>query len=149
MGAQRPGQSSLEKCVPDSIACFLIVHPWGDEQCSWGLFGVCVMSGREFEIGLLAVFALTIGSALVVAFRRVHFLSNPPLPSDDELRQALEEFWTLRVALDAAERATAAKSSDSQSALPAPFSSIGENIRVLYPDGQKIGSRRRARISRR
>jgi hypothetical protein len=107
------------------------------------------MSGREFEIGLLAVFALTIGTALVVAFRRVHFLSNPPLPSDDELRQALEEFWTLRVALEAAERATAAKSSDSQSALPAPFSSIGENIRVLYPDGQKIGSRRRARISRR
>jgi hypothetical protein len=23
-----------------SIACFLIVHPLGDEHCSWGLFGV-------------------------------------------------------------------------------------------------------------
>jgi hypothetical protein len=107
------------------------------------------MSGREFEIGLLAVFALIIGSALVVAFRRVHFLSNPPLPSDDELRLALEEFWTLRVALDATERATAARSSDSQSAPAAPSSPIGENIRVLYPDGQKAGSRPHARISRR
>jgi hypothetical protein len=107
------------------------------------------MSGREFEIGLLVVFALTIGSALVVAFRRVHFLANPPTPSDDELRQALEEFWTLRVAVDAAERATTARSLDSQSAPPAPFSPNGENIRVLYPDGQKTGSRRHARISRR
>ena len=106
------------------------------------------MSGREFEIGLLAVFALTIGSAIVVAFRWVHFLSNPPLPSDDELRRALEEFWTLRVAVDAAERATAARFSDSQSAPLGPFSPNGENIRVLYPDGQKAGSRRRARLSR-
>lgn len=107
------------------------------------------MSGREFELGLVTVFALIIGSALAVAFRRVPFLSDPPLPSDDELRQALEEFWTLRVAADAAERATAARSSDLQSAPPAPFSPIGENIRVLYPDAQKTGSRRRARISRR
>jgi hypothetical protein len=106
------------------------------------------MSGREFEIGLLTVFALIIGSALAVAFRWVPLLSRPPLPSDDELRQALEEFWTLRVAVDAAERATAATSSDSQSAPPAPFSPNGENIRVLYPDGQNAGPRRRARISR-
>jgi len=106
------------------------------------------MSGREFEIGLLTIFALTFGSALAVAFRWVPFLSNPPLPSDDELRQALEEFWTLRVAVDAAERATASRSSDSQSASPAPFSPNGENIRVLYPDGQKAGSSRRARLSR-
>jgi hypothetical protein len=133
---------------PGSIACFLIVHSWGDEQCSWGLFGVCVMSGREFELGLLTVFALVIGSALAVAFRWVPFLSKPPLPSDDELRQALEEFWTLRVSVDAAERATAARSSDSQSA-PVPFSPNGENIRVLHPDGQNTGSRRHARISRR
>jgi hypothetical protein len=102
------------------------------------------MSGREFELGLVTVFALVIGSAIAVAFRWVPFLSNPPLPSDDELRQALEEFWTLRVAVDAAERATAARSSDSQSAPPAPFSPNGENIRVLFPD-----ARRRARISRR
>ena len=106
------------------------------------------MSGREFELGLLTVFALIIGSALAVAFRWVPFLSKPPLPSD-ELRQALEEFWTLRVAVDAAERATAARSPDSQSAPPAPFSPNGENIRVLYPDGENTGSRRRARISRR
>jgi hypothetical protein len=107
------------------------------------------MSRGEFEIGLLTVFALIIGSALAVAFRWVPFLSKPPLPSDDELKQALEDFWTLRVAVDAAERATAARSSDSQSAPPAPFSPNGENIRVLYPDGQKTDSRRRARISRR
>jgi hypothetical protein len=107
------------------------------------------MSGREFELALVAVFALVIGSALAVAFRWVPFLSNPPLPSDDELRQALEEFWTLRVAVDAAERVTAARSSDTQSAPPAPFSPNGENVRVLYPDGQNTGSRRRARISRR
>jgi hypothetical protein len=106
------------------------------------------MSGREFELGLLTVFALVIGCALAVAFRWVPFLSNPPLPSDDELRQALEEFWSLRVAVDAAERATAARSSDSQSAPPAPFSPNGENVRVLHPDGQNTGSRRRARISR-
>jgi hypothetical protein len=105
------------------------------------------MSGREFELGLVTVFALVIGSALAVAFRWVPFLSNPPLPSDDELRQALEEFWNLRVAVDAAERA--ARSSDSQSAPPAPFSPNGENIRVLYPDGQNTCSRRHARISRR
>jgi hypothetical protein len=55
------------------------------------------MSGRE--LGLLSVFALVIGSALAVAFRWVPFLSKPPLPSDDELRQALEKFWTLRVAV--------------------------------------------------
>ena len=106
------------------------------------------MSGREFEIGLVAVVALIIGSALAVALRWVPFLSNPPLPSDDELRQALEEFWTLRVAADAAERAAAARSSDTQSAPPAPFSPNGENIRVLYPDGQNTGSLRHARISR-
>ena len=51
------------------------------------------MSGFEFEIGLLTVFALTIGSALAVAFPWVLFLSNPPPPSDDELGQALEELW--------------------------------------------------------
>jgi hypothetical protein len=107
------------------------------------------MSGGEFELGLLTVFALIIGSALAVAFRWVPFPSKPPLPSDDELRQALEEFWTLRVAVDAAERATAATSSDSQSAPPAPFSPNGENIRVLYPYGEDTGSRRLARISRR
>ena len=106
------------------------------------------MSGREFELGLLTIFALIIGSALAVAFRW-SFLSKPPQPSDDELRQALEEFWTLRVAVDAAERANAATSSDSQSAPPAPFSPNGKNIRVLYPDGQNTGSRRHARISRR
>jgi hypothetical protein len=107
------------------------------------------MSGREFELGLVTVFALVIGSAIAVAFRGVPFRSKPTLPSDDELRQALEEFWTLRLAVDAAERATAARSSDSQSAPPAPFSPNDENIRVLYPDGENTGSRRRARISRR
>jgi hypothetical protein len=107
------------------------------------------MSGREFELGLLTAFALTIGSALAVAFRWFPFVSNPPLPSDDELRQALEELWTLRVAVDAAERAAAARSSASQSAPSAPFLSNGENVRVLYPDGQKADSRRRARLSRR
>jgi hypothetical protein len=149
MGAQRQDSRVGENVPLARSPAFLIVHPWGDEQCSWGLFGVCVMSGGEFETGLLAIFALIIGSALAVAFHWVPFLSNPPLPSDDELRQALEEFWTLRVAVDAAERATAARSSDSQSAPPAPFSPNGENIRVLYPDGQKTGSRRHVRISRR
>ena len=96
------------------------------------------MSGREFEICLLIVFALTIGSALAVAFCWVPFLPDPPLPSDDELRQALEEFWTVRVAVDAAERATSAKSSDSQSAPRA--SPNGENIPVLYPNGQEVGA---------
>ena len=104
------------------------------------------MSGREFETGLLTAFALIVGSALTVAFPWVPFLSNPPLPSDDELRQALEEFWTLSAAVNAAERATAASSSDSQSAPPAQFSPYGENVRVLYPDGRKAGSRRRRMI---
>jgi hypothetical protein len=110
---------------------------------------VCVMSGRELEIGLLTAFALTIGSALAVALHWFPFVSNPPLPSDDELRQALEEFWTLRVAVDAAERAAAARSSASQSAPSAPFISNGDNVRVLHPGGQKTDSRRRARLSRR
>jgi hypothetical protein len=107
------------------------------------------MSGFEFEIGLLTVFALTIGSALAVAFPWVLFLSNPPPPSDDELGQALEELWTLRVAADAAERATTAGSSNSRSVPIAPFSPDGENVRVLYPDGQKAGYRRHARLNRR
>jgi hypothetical protein len=47
------------------ITLFLIVHPLGNEQRSWGLLE-CVMSGREFETDLLSAFALTIGSALGV-----------------------------------------------------------------------------------
>ena len=68
---------------------------------------------------------------------RVPFNPRPPLPSDDELRQSLEEFWALRIAVDAADRAAAALESDSQSAPAAPSSPYGENVRVLYPNGPR------------
>jgi hypothetical protein len=64
---------------------------------------------------------------------KVLFGSSPPLPSDEELRQSMEELWALRIAVEAEERAAAAIESDSQSAPPAPSSR--SNVRLLYPDG--------------
>jgi hypothetical protein len=69
---------------------------------------------------------------------RVPFGPRPLLPSDDELRQSLDEFWALRIAVEAADRAAAALESDPQSAPAAPSSPYGENVRVLYLDGPPV-----------
>jgi hypothetical protein len=73
---------------------------------------------------------------------RIPFRSTTPLPSDEELRQSLEEFWALRIEVEAAERAAAALESASLAAPGAPSSPYGENVRVLYPDGPRGRPRR-------
>ena len=50
-----------------SIACFLIVHPLGNEQRSWGALWSSIMSGREFETDLLSAFVSTVGTTFGVA----------------------------------------------------------------------------------
>jgi hypothetical protein len=50
-----------------SIACFLIVHPLGDEHLLVGGSLECVMSGREFETDLFSALVSTIGTSLSVA----------------------------------------------------------------------------------
>jgi hypothetical protein len=54
----------------------------------------------------------------------------------------LEEFWALRIEVEAAERAAAALESASLAAPAAPSSPYGENVRVLYPDGPRGRPRR-------